>query len=362
MEMTFLNSSLEKIYVVDDYESLIWTERYYKPGDFQLYTTVNEVMLELSSLFQKAMRNRDDLFVKVDNSDVVMFLESCEIETDTTTGDHIWFKGRSLSSLLDRRIVWEQTSLTGSIEACIEKLLNNEIIHPKISSRKMNNFIFVKSSDSNLSKIKIDTQYTGTNLLEAISELCSINNVGFDVSLDDQNRFCFSLYLGKDRSHDQAINQEVIFSPEFDNLVNTSYYESIDQFKNVALVAGEDEAQNRKTLTLGDASGYKRRELFVDARDLQTIKEDGSTISDTEYNAQLRQRGEEKLSENKYLKIFEGKIDPTINFIYGRDFFKGDVVQLSNEYNINGKVRILETIRSQDASGYMLYPTFEVVT
>lgn len=362
MELTFLNTDLEKIYVVDDYQSLIWTERYYKSGDFQLYTAVSDIMLELLSLFQESMNDKKDLFVRVDVSDVVMILENSEIETDIVTGNHIRFKGRSLSSMLDRRIVWDQTVLNGTIENCIEKLLNDAVINPKNTSRRMENFVFVKSTDTRLSEIKINTQYTGDNLLDAIVELCSSNNVGFRMYLNDQNKFCFTLYMGEDRSHEQSKNQEVIFSPEFDNLTDTKYYESIESFKNIALVAGEDQAQNRKTITIGDASGYQRRELYVDARDLQTVKEDGTSISDTDYNAQLKQRGEEKLSENKYVKVFEGGIESNINFIYGKDFFKGDIVQLSNEYNINGKVRILETIRSQDQTGYMVYPTFEVVT
>lgn len=361
MELTFLNTNLEKIYVIDDYESLIWSERYYEPGDFQLDTTVNETMLELSKLFQDALGRKEDLYVINDSSDVIMILESNELTTDVTTGDHITFKGRSLVSMLDRRIIWEQTILNGTIESCIEKLLNQNVISPKNSERKINNVIFLKSTDTRLSSIKINTQFTGNNLLEAIIELCSSNNIGFEMTLDEQNRFCFRLYMGQDRSHDQAINQEVIFSPEFDNLVDTKYYESINEFKNVALVAGEDQAQNRKTLTIGNSSGLQRRELYVDARDLQTIKEDGSELSSTEYNAQLQQRGNEKLSACKYIKAFEGGIESTITFVYNRDFFKGDIVQLSNEYSINGKVRILETVRSSNSTGYMVYPTFEVV-
>lgn len=361
MELTVYNQKFEKIYEVDAYESLIWTERYWQTGDFELYTAINQNMLELSSLLRENLANNIDMFTQMNETDTWMLLESSKIETDAELGDHITFSGRSLESILDRRIVWEMTNLTGKIETCIEKLLNDAIISPKIAARKMDKFLFIPSRDERIDEIKIDTQITGKNLLKSIEDLCKSKGIGFHMWVDGDTNICFQLYMGIDRSFDQKVNEEVIFSPDFDNLLGTNYLESIANLKNVTLVAGEDQAQNRKTLVIGDSSGYQRRELFVDARDLQTIDENGNTVSETEYQAMLQQRGEENQAEYQYIKAFEGEIEPSINFVYGRDFYIGDIVQLSNEYGIEGRVRILETVRSQDRTGSKIYPTFEVV-
>lgn len=72
-------------------------------------------------------------------------------------------------------------------------------------------------------------------------------------------------------------------------------------------------------------------------------------------------RGLEKLSSCLLTKTFEGQIEAARTFVYGRDFYKGDVVQIVNEYGIESKVRVTEIVRVQDAAGYEMYPTFSVV-
>lgn len=43
------------------------------------------------------------------------------------------------------------------------------------------------------------------------------------------------------------------------------------------------------------------------------------------------------------------------------DFFLGDMVQIVNEYGIEGKARVTEFIRSQSKEGLDSYPTFVTV-
>lgn len=81
----------------------------------------------------------------------------------------------------------------------------------------------------------------------------------------------------------------------------------------------------------------------------------------SEYKAQLSQRGLENLSENIATKSFEGKVETTRMYRYGEDFFLGDMVQIVNEYGIEGKARVTEFIRSQSKEGLDSYPTFVTV-
>ena len=50
-------------------------------------------------------------------------------------------------------------------------------------------------------------------------------------------------------------------------------------YANVAVVQGAGEGENRATVTVGltDATGADRRELYVDARDVQPDEEKGET-------------------------------------------------------------------------------------
>ena len=101
----------------------------------------------------------------------------------------------------------------------------------------------------------------------------------------------------------------------------------------------------------------KRRELYTDARDVSSTV-DNETLTDAEYKAQLSQRGLENLAENVLTKSFEGKVETTRMYRYGEDFFLGDMVQIVNEYGIEGTARVTEFIRSQSKEGLDSYPTF----
>lgn len=131
--------------------------------------------------------------------------------------------------------------------------------------------------------------------------------------------------------------------------------------KTVTLVAGEGEGAERKTTTAtcpsGAGKGLNRREMYTDARDISSAV-DNHTLTDSEYNAQLVQRGLENLTNNVPTKSFEGKVETTRMYRYGEDFFMGDVVQIINEYGIEGRSRVTEFIRSQNKEGIDSYPTF----
>lgn len=355
MDFLVLDENLQTSSVLDSYESIIWTDRYNQCGDFEIYTSMNYTMLN---------QIRQDYYLWSRDSEHTMVIEDIEIKTDVDDGNTLVIVGRSLESILDRRIVWKQTILSGNFQNGIKKLLDENVISPSDTNRKIDNFIFVESTDEAITSLTIDAQYTGENLYEVICDACASKDIGFKVTLTEDLKFAFQLYAGANRSYDQIVNPHVVFSPAFENIINSNYLESKKTLKTVTLVAGEGEGSDRKTVSVeissGGGSGLSRRELYTDARDISTTTEDG-TISDTEYNAQLTQRGNEKLAENTITKSFEGEMETTKMFKYGEDFFMGDIVQIVNEFGIESKARVTEMVISQDESGTDSYPTFETV-
>lgn len=172
--------------------------------------------------------------------------------------------------------------------------------------------------------------------------------------------------MGTDRTYDQFKNPYVVFSPEFENLLDSVYNETTSWMKTITLIGGEDQGNERRYTTAGTGSGLARRELFTDARDIQSevYDADGTshTLSNEEYEAQLQQRGMQKLTELKEDPTFDCEIESKITYVANQDFFKGDLVQISNGYGQEERVRIMEIITSDDASGSNIYPTFEVVS
>jgi hypothetical protein len=355
MELLVLNQNFISIDVVDIFDSLIWTERYFKCGDFEVYTSVDETVLSIL---------KEDYYLWMKGSETVMIIEGIEIDTDTENGNHFTASGRSLESILERRIIWGQTILTGNFQNGIQQLLNENIINPVIPERKIDNFIFEASTNPIITALTIETQFTGDNLYDSIQKLCEVNSIGFKVSLTDDNKFKFKLYSGADRSYNQLSTPYVVFSPKFENLINSNYVESKKTFKSVTLVAGEGEGAERRTLAVeiasGGGSGLARREIFTDAKDVSSTV-DGGNLTDEEYDAQLAQRGVESLSDNDAIYSFEGQIEPTRMFKYGEDFFMGDILEIANEYGMEAKARVIELVRSQNLEEETVYPTFATV-
>lgn len=351
MEVLIMDEKFQQVCLIDAFESLIWTERYNGCGNFEIYVPADTTLMNTV---------KQDYYAWLKESDQVMIVEEVQISTEVETGGHLTISGRSLESILDRRIIWQQTVLNGNLQNGIQKLLNENVISPAIADRKIAGFVFQASTDPKVTGLTIRAQYTGDNLYETIETICKAYNLGFQVTLDEQNRFIFMLYSGADRSYDQTANPYVIFSPKFENIINSNYLESKKTLKNVTLVAGEDGGTTRRTRIVGSGQDLGRRELYTDARDLQSDTEDGK-LSDAEYNAQLDQRGVEKLADHQLTKTFEGQVEATQTFVYGKDFYKGDIVQIVNEYGIESKVRVIELVRVQDTTGYEMYPTFSVV-
>lgn len=79
-------------------------------------------------------------------------------------------------------------------------------------------------------------------------------------------------------------------------------------------------------------AGLDRRELYVDARDLQSDSDPDHPLTAEEYTALLTTRGREKLAENQLVRSFFAVVrtlDPT--YIYGVDFFLGDTITVTDE-------------------------------
>lgn len=352
MELLIMDENFAGVSTLDIFESLIWTDRYYACGDFEIYMPCSEKML--STLKQ-------DMYLYLRESEHIMIIEDIQIDTDVEDGAHLTVTGRSLESILDRRVIWNLTTLSGGLQAGIKQLLNENAISPSDPARVIPNLIFEDSTDSKITNLSLNAQYYGENLYDVICEVCESNEIGFKIILNESNQMVFSLYAGTDRSYEQTENPYVIFSPGFDNLLNSNYISSKKTLKTVTMITGEGEGSDKKKAVAecsnGAGSGLNRREMHTDASGIsQTDGED--TISDEAYTALLQRQGIDELAQNTRTESFEGEVSSGRTYTYGADYFMGDIVQNVNEFNIKATSRVTEYIMSQDESGIERYPTF----
>jgi len=355
MDIVFLDEDFEEIYLLDSFKSLIWTERYWKTGDFDLACAPSVEILEAltdTKYFELTGVVRD--------WKRKMRLETINIKTDTEDGDLLIIQGRDLSSILGGRIIWNPTIIDGNLQIGIQGLINDAIISPTDTDREIDNFNFVSSTDPLITALTAETQFQGEFVLDAISQLCIANGIGFRVIWNQTlSAFRFALIVGVNRSFDQTANATVAFTSALDNLINADYVASGRPEKNVCLVAGEAGVGNvRTTVEVGSGSGLDRKEVYLEAN--ITRNTPAGEMTDEEYEDALAGKGLEELAKRPYLVAFDGEVD-TVMYAYGTEFSMGDLLQIADDYGHAGKARVTEMIYSQDSEGIKLYPTFETV-
>ncbi len=343
MDIYVLNKSLEKIGIIDSYNSIIWTKRYYTWGDFELFVPATVENFELL---------QEDFYLQRDD-DRAMIIESIQLQTDAEQGNHIIVSGRSLESILARRVIWEQTTLNDTVENAMRRVITENCISPADISRKISGLEL--AAPLGLTET-IKQQTRGDNLAEWLETVCRTYGYGWKITINN-GRFVFSLFEGVDRTYGNAAgNPFVVFSPNFDNLVNSNYLKDKQNYKNVALVLGEGEGNARASAAVGTAADLERYEIYVDARD---ISSNNGEIAAAEYGNLLTERGKQRLAEQSITTGFDGEIDANGVYTYKKDFDIGDIVQIENEYGIQAKSRIVEIIENEDESGRRFVPTLE---
>lgn len=336
-----LDNNFIPLAAFENYISFLWTDRYAEEGDFEIETVPEASLLAVC---------KQDYYIMNTDSEHEMIIEGLKIVTDVEDGPRLYVTGSSLESILKRRIVWSKTVLNGNLQNGIKTLLDENIISPTDTSRKIPNFIFQASTDTDITKLEIARECDKENLYDLIVDICKTKKIGFKIVRNTSNQFVFSLYAGKDHSYTQETLPFVAFSPKFDNLENSEFNNSTaDSVNTVYVTGGENDSES---LVLGNNSGLTRRESHVSAG---TMDENYSGS----YTDFLTEKGNEELKDKKITKTFEGNVDATGLFKLGVDFSLGDIVQIENEFEIRDRARIVEIIHSDDKSGRIVYPTFE---
>lgn len=351
IELFIYNKNFEKIGVIYDYSSLIWTPSYYGVGDFQIITEATSQNRELLKEGNYIFREDDEYVGVVENIEI-KFSSSSNLLTFMTVS------GRFSEKILGQRIIWTQTSVKASLEESMRALITQNVINPENTRRKINEIALGNVIGGTP---EINSQYTGDNLLTVISENAKGNGVGFRNKFKN-GKFYFEFYRGTDRSRNQTANAWIVFSDENENLATFDYKRYGEGCSNVAIIRGEGEGLERKTAVINDAqyTGIDRCELNVDARDIQS---NNGEIPADEYNEKLLKRGNEKLTEKSIIDEVQGQAEEDYGrYKYKRDYFLGDLVTVElTEYKLSYTARIVSVIESKDEKGYRVIPSFEKV-
>ncbi len=360
MELYIFNKDLELQGIIDTFTSLRWIRRYYKTGEFELHCPLDSNTLNLFK--------RDNIVYKKEDVEAG-YIETRQLKVDINGQEYLEIKGKFLTSYLDRRINWGQIIYSGKTEELMRKIVLDNVTIPSNVNRKIPRIVL-----GNLKGFteRLDYQNSYGNILEQLENISNTGNLGYRNLIDIRNKkIIFDVYKGVDRTVSNGSIAPCIFSREYENILEQEYMDSINNYRNTALIAGAGEGKDRKLTSIERGLGLDRFELYVDARDLQDTKQiekkdsDGNTVIEDapipieEYYNILLQRGKEKLEECKEVQTFDSKINTLSNNIYKKDFDIGDIVTVvDKEWRIRIDTRITEVEEIYEQQGLSINVMF----
>lgn len=359
MDLYVLDALMRRVYLIDRYISLIWTERFQKYGDFQLNVVSTH---EMRSVLVP------DTYLAMSESNYVMRIESYEDDYNSDGKRILTITGSSFEKVLTDRVAKDSTStLTVSPQWTITRApadVVREVYHDICGNGILNfNDIINEVEEGTLPSltgssnipepstiitvnIKPDTVYN------VATQICSAWDLGFRfLRQDSTGEIFFDVYSGSDRTSGQTTLTPVIFAPQLENLQNTKELTKIDKSKNVAYVFSPDGFE----IVYADGvdstiNGLERRILVINASDI-------TSTSVTDVPAALIQRGIEQLAASRTFNGFEGEVSPNSTYVYGKDYNMGDLVEVHNDDGVANYMRVTEQIFACDSTGKKSYPT-----
>lgn len=405
MELVTLDSTtLQPVKMVENYNSLLWTERYSSSGDFELKTFAVQDTMNLLPL---------ESVISLRDTTVPMRVEVYKIEKSKDTGNtpQLTVTGRSYESCTERRAAvqaiptstkrpaWTINAASASdaafkalrvvlgdvghydgttpIIALTPPVVAEDAI-PEISltlpadfesgaawnNTTTYNYGDVVSSGTNFDGSKkywialatntatvpvsgavwtenVFSMQTG-DLYSSVLAQIAANYHGIKSVRPDVNNSTVGveIYNGADR------RQQVTFDVRFNQFDDATYLLSDQGSTNVAYVDGPT---NSQIVFKNSAvpSGLDRRVLWLDLS--------------SESSPDLNSRGLVELYKYNATAMFDGQIADSVGAGYNKNYFLGDIIHLIGEYGLSRDARVTEFIRSSDSSGERSYPTLEVI-
>jgi hypothetical protein len=358
MELYTLDSLLRRTEVIDRFESLIWTERYSKAGDFELHILSDSTTRDL---LQAGTR------LALSDSYRVMTVEEIEDKDDSEGRSLLTVKGPSLEAILDDRTTrgagpgttgdttkWTFTNINPV--TIINNIFNSICVtNTAIAADKIP--FYTTGSLYPADTIAAPTDVIATfdvptdTLYSIFTQIADAYGIGFRLYRSlDTSKIYFNVYTGSDRTTKQTNLPPVIFSSGLDTLAEVSVLTTATAAKNVAYVYAPNGSAVVYSPGYESVTGFDRRVLNVNASDITLAA--GAAL-----DAALQQRGKDELAKYKTVRAIDGQVPQTTLFKYGVDYNLGDLVEMRNDDGVASLMTVTEHIFVSDSEGERSYPT-----
>lgn len=276
MNLNLYDKELNRIAIIGgQYISCLWSEG---------YNTIENFTVELVATDEYKKKIRTDCYIGRDDRKTLMVIKTVQIAN-----------GKIVASGKQAGRVLEDVAFVGTIES--GSMIDTSIKKAYNSSNKYHKLEFANTD----LQIPYNHQISHKSILGLCTVMCQNEDVGFKVIRE--NGYLLTTF------YKPEYNPNLVFSEKFGNISVDSISLSTEKMKNYAIVLGEGEGENRVKVYVDATNGMERRDLIVDASDIQ--KEENET--EENYHSRLFARGIEKLLENQ--QTFSCAFTP-----YSKDF------------------------------------------
>jgi Siphovirus ReqiPepy6 Gp37-like protein len=362
VDIYILDSLYRRSLLVDKYSSFIWTERLSSLGDFELI---------LQSTRENRTRFKTGVRLGIRDSFRVMVVKTVEDSIDAEGHFSLKVTGLSLEEILNDRVARGVLSdlttdpkwvLTGTPDAIAKQIFHDICVTGVLDAGDIitgvNEGSMLFPTDTISPPIdEITIELEPTTVYQAEHDLCGLYSMGFRLVKDgDTSQLYFDIYTGSDRTTQQTSLPAVVFSPNLDNLQNTSELSSNAIYSNVAYVISPVGHEVVYPLDIDPGiTGFERRVLLVKADD---IKDEDSGVA----SAKMIQRGMEELAKHRLYAAFDGELNQNSQYKYGIHYNLGDLIEVRNTDGVTNVMQVTEQIFVSDNNGDRSYPTLSLNT
>lgn len=340
--------TLDRLAILNTYKARNWNRVWGEDGDFKIWAPITEENEEF--LVEENLIWPDDQLL-------VGVIEYIHKYTDEQSGLPLMeVSGRfAASSYLSRRIIWGNALLKDTPANVIHTLVKGNAIACSEANRKLGPSVWASMTIA--SSVPVQSQITYCNSYGNLWE--EVKGISLEYGLNVEFRYYNNgtlitifgvISAGYNRTSSVNLSTDLGF------LTDSDYLWDVTDYCNAALIAGEGEGADRTTaVIIPSATLRARRELYVDARDLQKNSASSETpMSDSEYAAALLQRGRKKLLDHRTYESYECSLQLTgeEGYVFGRDYALGDIVTLTdNVLKVQVQARVKEHLVSEDKDG-----------
>lgn len=235
LKMEVYSPLLELWGVLEVFNSVVFEDRAFSAGSFSVEALITDESKEL-------LAPENIIWIDGDTAGIIEYVH----EETGKSGPYISVKGYLLTGILERRILWGRYDLSGTPPAIMHSLVSDCCISPtrgNTEDRKIPGLVSLAPAAGGAS---IRVQKTGGTLLEALEEIGAAYGVAFGVRFNPAvPQMEFWTRWGQNRSVNQTTNDPVFYSTELDDVLSSEYSYNSQDWRNVALVAGEGEGNDR---------------------------------------------------------------------------------------------------------------------